>query len=150
MTSLLLEPVYWNWFLLGLALTIAEALAPGAFLVWAGVAALCVGLLLVLFPSLGGEWQWLIFALVSAGSVLAWRSYCRRHPPLSDQPALNRRGHRYIGRVFILDAPIVNGQGKIRVDDSIWKVTGEDCPAGVRVRVIGIDGVVLKVEIEQS
>jgi hypothetical protein len=38
----------------------------------------------------------------------------------SDQPKLNRRGEQYVGRTFTLEEPIVNGHGKIRVDDSTW------------------------------
>ena len=69
-----------------------------------------------------------------------------RHPTETDQPRLNRRGEQYIGRTFTLDEPIVNGLGKIRVDDSTWKIEGGDCAAGTRITVVGVDGVVLKVE----
>jgi membrane protein implicated in regulation of membrane protease activity len=40
----LLEPIYWNWWLLGVVLMIIEAIAPGFFFLWMGVAALLVGL----------------------------------------------------------------------------------------------------------
>ena len=68
---------------------------------------------------------------------------------VSDEPHLNRRGEQYIGRVFTLDVAIVNGQGKVRVDDTTWKVQGDDCPVGTRVRVHGVDGVVLLVKVEE-
>jgi len=48
--------------------------------------------------------------------------------------------------VFTLEEPIVNRHGKIRVDDSTWKIEGDDCRPGTNVRVVGVDGVVLKVE----
>jgi membrane protein implicated in regulation of membrane protease activity len=146
----LLEPVYWNWWLLGLGLIIVEILVPGTFFLWIGIAALCVGLVVFLFPALIWQLQWLLFALLSVGSLALWWLYLQRHPSHTDDPLLNRRGHQYVGRVFTLDAPIVNGLGKIRVDDSIWKVEAEDCPAGTRVRVVGINNVVLKAKIEKS
>jgi membrane protein implicated in regulation of membrane protease activity len=59
---------------------------------------------------------------------------------------LNRRAEQYVGRVFTLSEPIVNGTGKIRVDDSSWKVSGADCDANTKVKVISVDGTVLKVE----
>ena len=68
------------------------------------------------------------------------------NPVISDQPNLNRRGQQYVGRTFTLDEPIVNGLGKIHVDDSTWKIEGNDCPAGTKVKVTGVDGVILKVE----
>ena len=150
MTEWLLEPIYWNWFLLGVVLIIVEALAPGTFMVWMGIAALGVGLLLVLFPGLDWTVQWLFFALLSVGSVGGWWFYGKRHPDLSEPSLLNRRGHQYMGRTFRLDSPIVNGQGRMRVDDSTWKIVGEDCPAGTRVQVVGVEGIALKVEVIQE
>jgi membrane protein implicated in regulation of membrane protease activity len=47
--------------------------------------------------------------------------------------------------MFTLEEPIVNGRGKIHVDDSTWRVEGEDCPKGARVRVTDAEGVILKV-----
>ena len=52
-----------------------------------------------------------------------------------------------MGRTFTLDEPIVNGLGKVRVDDSTWKISGEDCAAGSKVRVVDVDGVVFRVEV---
>jgi membrane-bound ClpP family serine protease len=37
----------WNWFILGALLLIAEALVPGTFMLWLGLAALAVGALAV-------------------------------------------------------------------------------------------------------
>ena len=65
----------------------------------------------------------------------------------SDEPHLNKRGDQYIDRVFTLEEPIMNGFGKVKVDDSTWKIECEtDLEAGSKVRVTGLDGTVLKVE----
>jgi hypothetical protein len=45
-----------------------------------------------------------------------------------------------------LERPIVNGRGKIHVDDTRWIVEGKDLPTGSVVRVVAADGVVLRVE----
>ncbi|MCP5451769.1 MAG: NfeD family protein [Gammaproteobacteria bacterium] len=128
---------------------IIEAIAPGFFFLWMGVAALLVGLTLTVLPALAWTYQVLLFALLSVGSIVAWRLWLRRHPTRTDDPLLNRRGHQYVGRVFTLDAPVINGHGKIRVDDSTWKILVEqDCPAGTRLRVVGVEGVMLKGMIE--
>jgi len=79
-------------------------------------------------------------------SVAIGRWLIKRYPIRTDEPRLNRRGEQYIGRVFTLEEPIVNRHGKIRVDDSTWKIEGDDCRPGTNVRVVGVDGVVLKVE----
>jgi len=64
----------------------------------------------------------------------------------SRDPALNRRGERYVGRQFTLETAIINGRGSIKVDDSVWRATGPELPAGRRVKVVGADGTVLRVE----
>ena len=148
MSAWLLEPAYWNWWLLGVVLMAIEAIVPGFFFLWMGVAALLVGLLLTLLP-MAWTWQVMLFAVLSVGSIVAWRLRLRRHPTQTQDSLLNRRGHQYVGRVFTLDAPVVNGYGKIRVDDSTWKVVvNQDCPAGARLRIVGADGVILKGTVE--
>ena len=149
MSAWLLEPTYWNWMLVGVVLMAVEALLPGFFFLWMGVAALLVGLVLTMLPDMEWTWQVLLFAVLSVGSIVAWQIRLRRHPTQSADPLLNRRGHQYVGRVFTLDAPVVNGHGKIRVDDSTWKVVVDrDCPAGTRLRIVGVNGVVLKGAVE--
>ena len=137
---------YWHWWALGLALVIVELAAPGVFFLWLGIAAGVVGFLVLVVPDLSWQVQVFAFAVLSMASVAIGRWLIKRYPIHTDEPRLNRRGEQYVGRVFTLDQPIVNRQGKIGVDDSTWKIEGKDCPAGTNVRVVGVDGVVLKVE----
>lgn len=136
---------FWHWWILAAALIVLELFAPGAFFLWIGISAAVVGGLLWLLPNTTWETQLVVFAVLSIVSVVGWRIYLRRHPIQTDRPVLNRRGHHYVGRVFTLEQPIINGSGKIRVDDSIWKVQGADLPAGAKIQVVGVDGVVLQV-----
>jgi membrane protein implicated in regulation of membrane protease activity len=137
---------YWHWWILGVLLIILEVFSPGAFFLWLGISSGIVGLLLLAFPQMDWVYQVLLFATFSVVSIVAWQLFLRKHPTKTEQPRLNRRGEQYIDRQFTLEAPIINGQGKIRVDDTTWKVNGPDCTAGSRVRVTGVDGVVLLVE----
>ena len=137
---------YWHWFVLGLLLVILEMFSPAAYFLWLGIGAGLTGVLLLAWPGLGWPVQLLAFALLAVLSVALGRRYLTRHPIKTDAPTLNRRGEQYVGRVFTLQEPIVNGLGKIRVDDSTWKISGADCPSGTRVKVTGVDGVVLEVE----
>lgn len=142
------ELVFWHWWVLGVALLVLEAFAPGAIFLWLGISAGVVGLLLLIVPVMGWEMQVLIFSVLSVVSVVTWKKL-RPVPPESDRPTLNRRGEGYIGRNFTLQEPIVNGVGKLRVDDTIWRVSsGTDSPAGRKVKVTGVDGTTLKVELE--
>jgi len=137
---------YWHWLVLAVLLAILEIFSPGVFLLWMGVGAGITGLLMLVMSDLTWQVQVVAFALLSIGATVGAKLFLHNHPLQTDQPNLNRRGEQYVGRVFTLEGPIVNGQGKIHVDDSTWKVHGADCPAGTKVKVDGVDGVVLVVE----
>ena len=138
--------VFWHWWMLAGLLLILELTAPAFFFLWLAIAAGAVGLILLVFPTMPLETQLVLFSIASVVSVFAWRKYRESRPIQTDQPNLNRRGHQYIGRVFNLDAPITNGEGKVTVDDSTWRVKGPDVPAGTPVKVVGVDGVIFTVE----
>ncbi|WP_457665045.1 NfeD family protein [Thiolapillus sp.] len=148
MMGLLSELQPWHWAVLGIVLLILEVFAPGVFFMWMGIAAGVVALLGWFVGGLSWQVQVLAFAGLSLVSVMLGRWWLSRHGMATEEPTLNRRGEQYIGRNFNLDEPIVNSVGKIRVDDTTWKISGPDCPAGSRVRVVGVDGVVLLVKCE--
>ena len=141
------EIVFWYWWILALGLLGIEILAPGFFFLWMAIAGLITGSVLFLLPGTSLEIQLLIFSVLSFISILVWRRYVGLHPEETDHPLLNKRGAQYIGRTFTLIEAIENGQGKIKVDDSLWKVRGEeDCPLNTKVKVIAVDGTIFKVE----
>jgi len=137
---------YWQWLVLGVVLIVLEIVSPGVFLLWLGLAALGVGGILWWMPDLVWQTQLVIFAVFSVLSIGLARLVLRHRPIATDEPTLNRRGEQYLGRVFTLGAPIENGVGRVRVDDTLWRVEGPDAPAGSRVRVVGVDGTVFRVE----
>nr|VFK11471.1 MAG: hypothetical protein BECKLPF1236A_GA0070988_1005513 [Candidatus Kentron sp. LPFa]VFK24531.1 MAG: hypothetical protein BECKLPF1236C_GA0070990_1001412 [Candidatus Kentron sp. LPFa] len=143
--SIINELTYWHWWILGAALIVIEILSPTVFFLWMGIAAGIVGIALLIAPEMDWRYQVFLFSVCSIASVVGWRWYLRRHPTETDRPTLNRRGNRYIGRVFTLAEPIIDGRGRIRVGDSFWSVAGEDCPPNTKVRVSGVDGNVLMV-----
>jgi hypothetical protein len=59
--------------------------------------------------------------------------------------ALNQGARGLVGRDYVLVAPIVSGEGHIRVNDTLWRVAGADAPLGARVRVTGVEGTLLTV-----
>ena len=140
------QPDFWHWWILALALIIAETFLPGTFFLWMGVSALVLGVLAWLIPAMGWEMQLMLFAVLSLVSIVGWRMWQRKHPDETDQPRLNRRGEQYIDRVFTLETAIENGFGKVRVGDTLWRVKGGDLAAGTKVRVTAADGIVLVVE----
>lgn len=136
----------WFWWGLALALFAAEALAPGAFMLWLGFAAAGAGLLTLMVPMPLAA-QWMVFALLALVSVLVGWRWRRGHLPLvSDRPLLNRRGEQLVGQVYVLETSIIDGRGRLKIGDAYWTAFGPDLPAGTRIRVVAADAGALRVE----
>jgi membrane protein implicated in regulation of membrane protease activity len=135
----------WNWFIVGGILLAIEVLAPGTFMLWLGLSALLVGII-SLFIDWPWQMQFVAFAVFAIASIPIWHRVGRRIAAPVDQPFLNRRSEAFVGQVFTLDKPILNGSGTVRVGDTVWRVTGPDTPAGSRVKVTRADGATLYVE----
>jgi inner membrane protein len=134
----------WSWIIAGLVLAGAEILVPGVFLIWLGLAALATGLVAAALP-VPWQGQTLLFAGLAVVLVGGAARLSRRATG-SAVTGLNRADRGLIGREGVLEESIVEGAGRIRFDDTLWRVAGPDLPAGGRVRVTGISGTVLQVE----
>ncbi|NIK01162.1 NfeD family protein [Xanthomonas cannabis] len=134
------------WAVLALLLIAAETLVPGAFLLWMGIAAAAVCLLVLAMPGMSLLVQIVAFVLLSFVSVQVYHSWFRGKGRQSDRPLLNRRAEQLIGRRVLLDQPIHDGRGRAKVDDAFWVVSGPELPAGAPVRIVGVDGMTLLVE----
>ncbi len=140
----------WNWMILGTVLLALEILTPGVYLLWLGIAAVLTGLLsFALWEASFWVWQVqiLVFLALSIVSVLVGR---RLFPTTgtadTDQPLLNQRERQLVGRTAVLQEPIAEGRGRVRLGDTLWKVNGPDLPAGARVRVVSTENGELTVE----
>ncbi len=132
--------------MLGLGLLVLELVAQFMFFLWLGVSALVTGLVVYLVPEMGWQVQFLLFSALSVISILVSRRYFFRGQIETELPNLNRRGQQYVGRTFTLDEAIINGYGKISVDDSHWRVTGPALEKGAAVKVVAANGSVFEVE----
>jgi membrane protein implicated in regulation of membrane protease activity len=139
----------WNWLILAGLFMALELLAPGIFLIWFGIAAAVVGVI-TLTVDIAWQWQLVLFAALSVGTVIAALKYLRVGDTVSDRPLLHRRAQQHVGKTYTLAEPIENGRGKVKIGDSLWRVEGPDAPQGNRVTVTGADGTVLKVEPAES
>ncbi len=137
----------WVWLIIGILLVILEVFAPGAVFLWLGVAAGAVFILVFLMPDLDWRLQLVLFSVFSIASVFLSRKYLKKKPIETENPSLNRRAEQYLGREVTLDRPIEGGTGRVRIDDSSWRVKGPDLASGVKVRVAGVEGSTLVVEL---
>ena len=152
MLELLRSLTMWHWLVAAAVLFVLEVLAPGAFMLWLGLAAAIVGVVALVLSGLGrlDLWPWqyqlITFAVLSFAALPLWRRVASRVEQPVDQPFLNRRADGFVGREFTLEKPIVAGSGTVRIDDTIWRLAGPDCPGGSRVKVVRADAATLVVE----
>jgi hypothetical protein len=139
-----------TWAAVALLLFAAEALAPGAFMLWLGFAATAVFLVVWLVPGVPLLAQVAAFVVLSFASIQAYRIWFRGRgrdrERQSDRPTLNRRAEALVGRVVVLERAIVNGRGRVKIGDAYWDVSGPELRVGTAVRVVGVDGMSLVVE----
>lgn len=136
---------YFWWIVAGLLL-LAEMAMPGIFMLWLAMAAAVTAILDLIFHFTGVQ-EIFCFAILALLCVLAsWRFVMNSRHSKTDSPHLNQRHHGLVGRSFVLDRAIVNGRGKIEVEDTLWDVDGPDMAVGARVKVTGVEGMRLVVE----
>lgn len=133
------------WAVLALILIGLETMAPGILLLWLGFAAVGVFAVLALGFNFSVLSQTLLFVVLSFISVGIYFRYFRKAGQKSDQPLLNRKQDQLIGKHINLETAIINGDGRVKIGDAFWQVQGPDMPEGALVRVIAVDGGVLRV-----
>ena len=121
---------FWYWLVLAAAFAVIEIAAPAMVCIWLAAAALGTAAIAWLVP----------VAAVAIGRMVFARTRVR-----SRELHLNRRAEIYVGRTFTLERPIVDGRGRVSVDDTVWLVEGPDLPAGARVQVTGVANTLLRV-----
>lgn len=142
----------WGWVLTGFVLLAIEIIAPGYFLLWIGSAALLVGVIGLIGLQSNVWWtppmQFVAFAIFSVVAILVGRRFYDPLKMESEEPLLNQRAVQLIGKKAIILDPIINGVGRAKVGDTIWKVEGPDTQEGAVMRVAATDGDVLTLEAQ--
>jgi len=143
----MLKVLFWYWWALGAAFLVLEMLLPGVVFLFLAIGTLAAGLFLFVVPGLSIELQLLTFAVVSVVAAVGLRRTLRRLQYIDSKPnSLNARGDALVGQTIVLDAPILNGRGRVTLGDGSWSVTGPDMVKGARVRVKAVNGTELAVE----
>ena len=133
------------WAAAALTLLALETMVPGAFMLWFGIAAAAVFLVVLVFD-LSLLAQVALFLVLSVVSIQVYRRSFRKTTAQTDQPTLNRRAEALVGRVVPLERAIVAGQGRVQIADAYWDVTGPELAAGTPVRIVATRGMTLQVE----
>jgi inner membrane protein len=137
---------WWMWLAAGLALVVAELATPGGFvIIFFGIAALIVGVLGIIGAVTSTPLQFLLFSLLSIGSVLLLRKRLQsrlRTPTASNVDSL-------IGDLAIPQERLSPGVvGRVEVRGSTWSARNTSTVTldpGQRARVAAVDGLTLAV-----
>jgi membrane protein implicated in regulation of membrane protease activity len=140
---------WWHWVVLGLCLAMAELAVPAFFIIWFGIGAVGVGIVLFMAPDLNMATQILLWSGLSALLVGLWFRYLKPRTVSS----VGTSAASVAGEVGILVADISpETRGHVRfqkpiLGSDLWECYADNAiKAGERVRVIVIEGNFIKVE----
>ncbi len=144
----MMELAWWHWIVLGFGLCLAELAIPMFFIVWFGLGALLVGIVLLVVPGLGFNGQILLWTIASATLTLLWFKVFRG---LADKTR-SGQASAALGEIGVLVRAVEPFQrGEVRFQKpvmgaEVWPCLADEAiAAGDRVRVIAVDGQLLKV-----
>lgn len=139
---------WWHWMVLGLLLGLAELIIPSFFIIWFGLGAILVGLVLLAAPGMGFIGQVVIWTIASVGLTALWFKVFKK------QQDKTRAGQAddVIGESGVLVRGVEPFQkGEVRfqrpvMGSEVWTcLADETIAAGERVHVVSVDGQMLKV-----
>ncbi len=147
---------FWYWWILTLGLLALEVMTGTTYLLWPAAAAVITGFS-ALFP-FSNSWQLQILLFTITTGILMMIAAPRLKPWLAsarhDHELLNERGTRKIGRKVSVNSDFSNGNGHVRLDDTLWLAeseTGEDYPAETKLEITRVEGAKLYVKaIDQN
>jgi hypothetical protein len=142
----------WWWVTAGVVLIGFEMATMSFFLIWPGLAALVIAILLWIAPDVAAEAQVALYAALAIAFTWVGRTIIKRTgQPQSDKPALNRRSNQLVGRRATTVTAFRSGEGLVEIDGVRWKAKtdAQTVEEGVDVKIIGADGMTLQVELEE-
>lgn len=137
--------VYWHWIVFGLVLSLSEIFVMGFVMLWFGVSAIMVGILLTMVDmSLTAQiLSWIFFSVFNVVAWFKWGSPHFKHKTLSGMSRENMLAK--VGTVIALNATHT-GRGTLRfsapvLGDDEWQfISEDDIEVGYRVIVKEFSG----------
>jgi len=145
----MMQFLWWHWVVLGIVVMLLELAVPAFFLVWFGLGALIVGVVLLAVPALSSAWQVLLWIVCSLVFIWLWFKVFK--PGLYKTRAGMSKGAVIgeIGLVIRDIRPFEKGQIRFQkpvLGDEVWEsIADEEIKAGERVKVLEVEGNILKV-----
>ena len=143
-----MNPEWWHWIVGGIVLVLAELVIPSFFIVWFGLGALLVGLLVLAFD-LSLTAQLATWTLASLAMVFLWfrvfkQSFVKTRAGTADGEAIGEIG-LLVGAVAPFERGKVRFQRPVLGSDEWVCLADTAIAAGDRVKVVAVECSFLKV-----
>lgn len=140
---------WWYWVVAGMAFLLCELAVPLFVLVWFGLSAIAVGILLGVLPSISLTAQLGLWLILSIVLVACW---FRVFKPNQHKTRVGMADNHVIGEVGLLThavAPFQKGQVRFQkplLGSEIWTcISDQEIAAGERVRIVQVEGSLLTI-----
>lgn len=143
---------WWYWIIAGFCLIGLELIVPSFTISWFGIGALAVGLLSGLWPGIPVAGQVALWIAASISFTIMWFRYLK---PKGDRMRSETSTGGIVGEsgVIVLGTEEGHGRGVVKFPDPVLGADQWGCRAdetlhvGDRVRIVAIEGEMLKVEV---
>lgn len=140
---------WWHWIVAGIGLVLLELVIPSFYVIWFGLAAILLGLLLLVLPGLSLTAQLVLWAVASVVMVLLW---FRVFKPSRHKTLIGTADGEVIGEIGLLVSAVEPfARGRVRFQRPLlgaeeWVCMADEAiAAGERVRVLSVEGSYFKV-----
>ncbi len=144
-----MHPEWWVWIVGGVVLMLAELAVASFFIIWFGLGALLVGLLMLLMPDLSTTAQLATWTIASLAMVVLWFRVFKQN---QHKTLVGTAEGEVMGEIGLLVGAVAPfARGKVRFQRPIlgseeWVCTADAAiAAGERVKVVAVEGSYLKV-----
>ncbi|MBX2831186.1 MAG: NfeD family protein [Rhodospirillales bacterium] len=138
---------FWHWWILACLMLVLEMLLPGVIFLWLSIAAVAVGLVVLVVSDIALELQLIAFGVFSILSFVLGRRFFRHKGNGSDAEDISSATSSLVGKTAILTEDTINGVVRQSVYGSSWVLkSDEELVKGQKVRVLAVEGSALRVE----
>lgn len=142
--------LWWHWLAGGLLLIGLELFVPSFTIIWFGLGAVLVGIILAIFPAYPFSAQILTWTLVSAALTFAWFRYFNPRSSKTFSGSATGAVIGEAGLVIRAAEPFAKGVVKFQLPllgaDEWPCLADESLTVGDRVQVVAVEGHVMKVK----
>ena len=143
----------WVWFGAAVLLIVIELLSTELVSVWFALAALVLGIIAAIFPSLDIVWQMAIFIVLSAGLLLSTRKFVKKILAKKDEQGTNLELILHKSAIVVEQIDNLHSQGAVKINGLEWSARAIDntiIEVGTVVTVKEISGNKVLVEKNQA